>query len=480
MYLVYVKAKSGKPLMPTKRFGRVKGLLKTRQAKIVNYKPFTIQLEYDSLEGTQPLTLGIDTGTEHIGVSVTKENGEPVLLAELETRNKQITDNVSTRKTHRHTRQNHKRSKKKRRARKSGTVFEQKEYLIRGYEKPIICKLIKPDRIKFENRIRAEKWLTPTCTHLLITHKNFISKIAQFLPITNVVVEYAGFDLHKLSDPDVTGKKYQEGRKKGSTNTNNYVLCRDKHLCQICKKKTGQLEVHHVIWRTNGGSDTPENLITLCDKCHKKAHSKLRFNDKIVDKFKGLKKRFNHPSILNSIMPRFYEWLEDNFSTVSKTYGYETKDKRREFGLEKEHWIDAYLIGIQDSKPNLNTRNLFQFKQFRRHNKANIIRQEDRKYYLNKTKVANNRKKRTGQTLDSLKDYIKKGGKADNLTVKPAIRPKKKKQIFNMGDIVLYKGKRYVIKGGAGYYVGFVNHKEYNKKIKNTVLLTRNQGICCL
>lgn len=271
--------------MPTKRFGKVKWLLKIGKAKIVQHKPFTIQLTYDSTEFTQPLTLGIDVGTKHIGVSVVKNSGEPVVLAELETRTKQITDFVEKRALYRHARRKNRREKRKRRAVKSNTIFSEKTYQINGCEKEITCKLIKPGKIKFENKDRAEKWLTPTCTHLLNTHINFIKKISANLPITKVIVEYAKFDTHKLSNPDVKGVQYQNGRKKGNTNTQEYVLCRDKHTCQICKKKTGQMHVHHVIWRTNGGSDLPENLITLCEKCHLKAHENQKLNAKIVKSF---------------------------------------------------------------------------------------------------------------------------------------------------------------------------------------------------
>lgn len=320
MNVVYVKSKSGKPLMPTKRFGRVKGLLKTKKAKIVNYKPFTIQLTYESTEYTQPLTLGIDTGSSHIGVSVTTDAGEPVFLAELETRTKEVTDNVENRKLHRQARRRHKREKRKRRATKEGNTFDQKNYQIKGCEKTITCKFIKPGKIRFENRKRPEKWLTPTGNHLLNTHINFIKKIITFLPVTKVIVEYGKFDPHKLSDPDVKGRQYQNGRMKGYTNASEYVLCRDKHTCQGCRRKTGQMHVHHVIWKRDGGSDSPENLVTLCPLCHDKVHTKTEFNEKIVRKFEGLEKRFVHSTLLNSIMPRFYQWLESEFVSVSKTY----------------------------------------------------------------------------------------------------------------------------------------------------------------
>ena len=55
MYVVYVLNKDGSPLMPTKRFGHVRRMLKSGQAKAVSTKPFVIQLLYDSTEYTQPL-----------------------------------------------------------------------------------------------------------------------------------------------------------------------------------------------------------------------------------------------------------------------------------------------------------------------------------------------------------------------------------------------------------------------------------------
>ena len=41
MNLVYVLSIIGKPLMPTNRCGKVKWLLRTKKAKIVQHKPFT-------------------------------------------------------------------------------------------------------------------------------------------------------------------------------------------------------------------------------------------------------------------------------------------------------------------------------------------------------------------------------------------------------------------------------------------------------
>ena len=58
--MVYVLSASGKPLMPTKRFGHVRRILRGGRAKVVRRTPFTIQLTYDGTAYTQPISLGVN------------------------------------------------------------------------------------------------------------------------------------------------------------------------------------------------------------------------------------------------------------------------------------------------------------------------------------------------------------------------------------------------------------------------------------
>jgi 5-methylcytosine-specific restriction endonuclease McrA len=53
------------------------------------------------------------------------------------------------------------------------------------------------------------------------------------------------------------------------------VLCRDGWRCQCCGTKTN-LEVHHKEFRSQGGFDSEENLITLCAGCHESVHQPRR------------------------------------------------------------------------------------------------------------------------------------------------------------------------------------------------------------
>ena len=49
------------------------------------------------------------------------------------------------------------------------------------------------------------------------------------------------------------------------------VLVRDGWSCQFCGSRF-DLHVHHIRFRSQGGPDREENLITLCAACHRKVH----------------------------------------------------------------------------------------------------------------------------------------------------------------------------------------------------------------
>ena len=49
------------------------------------------------------------------------------------------------------------------------------------------------------------------------------------------------------------------------------VLRRDGWRCQCCGSMRN-LQVHHRQSRSLLGNDTEENLIALCDQCHKRTH----------------------------------------------------------------------------------------------------------------------------------------------------------------------------------------------------------------
>ena len=110
--MVYVINRRGKALMPTDRHGKVRRLLKSGLAHVVRRIPFTIQLDYDTTEITQPITLGIDAGSKFIGVCATTDKKE-LYAANVELRN-DIVDKLSTRREQRRTRRSRLRYRKAR------------------------------------------------------------------------------------------------------------------------------------------------------------------------------------------------------------------------------------------------------------------------------------------------------------------------------------------------------------------------------
>ena len=56
-----------------------------------------------------------------------------------------------------------------------------------------------------------------------------------------------------------------------TTNSENRCCSRDGWRCQCCGTRSN-LEVHHKEFRSQGGDDSEENLITLCFACHSLLH----------------------------------------------------------------------------------------------------------------------------------------------------------------------------------------------------------------
>ena len=69
--LVYVISQNGKPLMPTTP-ARARKMLRDGRAKCIRRTPFTIKLLYETTTYTQPITLGVDTGSSKMGSAAIK------------------------------------------------------------------------------------------------------------------------------------------------------------------------------------------------------------------------------------------------------------------------------------------------------------------------------------------------------------------------------------------------------------------------
>ena len=327
--MVYVISKNGQPLMPTENYAKVRILLKNKQAKVIRRCPFTIQLEYNSTNYTQPINLGIDAGSKHIGISATTET-KVLYEADVELRN-DIVNLISTKRQNRRTR----RSRKTR------------------YRKA-----------RFNNRRRGKGWLAPSVKQKIDTHLTVVTKVHQILPINKIIVETASFDIQKIKNPTIRGKQYQQGEQLDFWNVREYVLFRDNHICQCCKGKSKDkiLNVHHIESRKTGGN-APNNLITLCETCHTGYHKGVIKLPKTIKR--GMS--FRDATFMGIMRWAFYNKLKETYSNVSLTYGYITKNTRIENDLPKDHYIDARCIS---GNPNaISSGEVFYYKKIRCHNR---------------------------------------------------------------------------------------------------------------
>ena len=315
--MVYVIDTNDNPLMPCENVV-ARLLLKSKKAKVLKKCPFTIKLLNETTSYTQSITLGVDTGSSHIGTSAVTNDGKVLYMSDVIVRN-DIKDKMDARRRYRRSRRNRK------------NRYRKARWLNR------------------KNSIKSGRF-SPTMISKINSHVKEIEYVKSILPINNLVLETGTFDMHLMKNPMLHNEKYrhwgyQKGLNYGFANTKAKVLNRDNYTCQCCKgkKKSNRLEIHHVIFRSNGGSDEEDNLITLCDTCHTNLHhGNLKLN------LKGIKKgSLKHATQMNSIRIQLL-----NIYECEETFGYITKENRQNLGLPKEHYMDAVVIASGGEKVN--------------------------------------------------------------------------------------------------------------------------------
>lgn len=297
---VYVISIDGNPLMPCSPT-KAKHLLKENRARVVKRIPFTIQLTFECENQVQDIILGIDTGYKNIGFSAVTSKDE--IISGTVTLDTMMKKRLEERKMYRKLRRNR-----------------------LWYRKP-----------RFMNRKSKIGWLPPSTERGLQTHLNLIEKIKKLLPITNIRLEVGNFDIQKLENLDIQGKDYQEGNMYGYQNIRSYLFAREKGKCQLCKKefsKGNNSHIHHIVPRSQNGTNRLENLALLHNSCHKKLHKQNLFLKLSKNK------SYKQSTFMSIIKSRLYKILP----IECFTFGYETFTKRIELGLSKTHNTDAFVI----------------------------------------------------------------------------------------------------------------------------------------
>lgn len=304
--------------MPTENHAKVRLLLKYGKAKVVKRCPFTIQLVNTSKTFIQEITFGIDAGSKYVGLSVTTEKKE-LFAAELRPRN-DVVDLMSSRAEMRSSRRN---------------------------------RTIRYRQPRFNNRVHSKNkgWLAPSVEVKIWNHIQGIRFVAKILPLKTIRIETAEFDLQRLKATEVgeklpVGTDYQLGEMYSQYNVRQYVLHRDGYTCQCCgihatAKKEVKLHVHHLESRKVGGN-APDNLVTLCEYCHKGYHS-----GKIKLPITKRKRRSTRDAAFMGIMRKtLMQRLKDMFPDINvcNTYGYVTKYWRERKNIIKTHINDAFVV----------------------------------------------------------------------------------------------------------------------------------------
>lgn len=436
MSKVFVLNRHGSPLMPTSpRKARI--LLNSGKAIIYRHDPFAIQLTFGSSGYKQSIHLGIDSGYSVLGFSAITER-EELFAGEL-----RLLDKVSDR------------------------ITEKRMYRISRRQR----KRYRPPR--WRNRRREKGWLAPSIQHKLDTHPRWIKLLQSLLPITQLTIEIASFDIQKIKNPEIEGKDYQQGEQAGFWNLREYILHRDDHKCQNadCKNKTKHpiFEVHHLGFWKGDRSDRPGNLITLCIKCHTpKNHQEKGF----LYGWQPQLKPFKAETFMSTI-----RWRLVNTLGCQHTYGYLTKMNRHHLNLPKSHSNDAFVIaGGTTQKRTIP----IIFEQIRRNNRA-LQTFYDALYWDTRTG-----KTAKGQELFSGRRTRNKNLNEENLrqyrghkirSGRVSIRRQRYK--YQPNDLVAYKGKPYRVRGmqNVGRYVKLAGLPK-PVKIELVTPVRWRKGIC--
>ena len=336
---VFVLNIQGQPLMPCS-YSKSKKMVKKGAAKVVKSFPLTIQLNFECENKKQETNLGLDSGYENIGFSVTTEKRE--LISGTLVLDGRTKERLDEKRMYRRMRRNK-----------------------LWYRQP-----------RFDNRTRKEGWLPPSVERRYNAHLSLITKLKKLIPISNITVEVGKFDIQKIENPDISGVEYQQGSLYEYQNMRSYLMAREKGKCQICKKdfKNKPSHIHHIKPRSEGGNNRHNNLAVLHEKCHKEIHEKH-----LVFKLSSSSKNYKTSTFMSVVNKRFSKDIPD----IKITYGYITFVDRNILGLEKTHSNDAFVIS---GSKNQERSKSIEIKQVHRNNRVLQMNRKGFKFSIKNSK----------------------------------------------------------------------------------------------
>lgn len=452
---IYLIDMNENPLMPCRSSAFIRCKLKSKEARVVRRKPFTVQLLYPVRNCyKQDITLGVDAGYRYIGFSASTEKAE-LFSAELE--------------------------------QDCGMVERNKER--RMYRRQRRSRL-RYRKARFDNRISTKKagWTAPSLQRKRDTHLRFIMMLKSIMPVTKTVIEIGLFDpaLMKATAEgrEIEGADYQHGEAEGFENMKSYIRYRDSYTCQNpdcrCHKMNPKdreklrLFVHHIGYWKKDRSNRPANLVTLCELSHTAENHQ---ESGLLYGWKPKVKSLRETAFMNIIRKEIVERLKLIYPDmdVRYTYGYRTNMTRKEWCIEKTHHGDAFCIAGNYSLKRAET---LYFTQHRRNNRSL------EKFYDAKYLDSRDGKRKSGKELFNGRTARNKNFCGENQHQyrsqklskgKRAVR--KQHYMYQPNNMVWYENRKHRIKGTHCNGTRVILDSGKSVSVKNVAIAVYNQGV---
>lgn len=313
----FVLDANGKQLAPAKE-QKAWFLIRKKRAALVSKYPMVIQLKKEIPENEickDEIRCGIDDGGLHVGIALVqkcKTKNKVVFKGTIEQRN-DVKHLMEVRRSYRHYHRYHKR--------------------------------YRPARFDNRKSSKRKKRIAPSILQKRQAIIRVIHWLNKWINITNYWLEDVSIDIRALTDGYKPYRWQYQKSNRLDENIRKAAILRDGGKCMECGKLNCRLEVHHIKPRRRNGSDTLDNLITLCKSCHQKTEGQ---EELYMDRYFSLLKSSDHKN-LNYAQHVMIgkEWLRKQLSSLGVLYltnGGDTANKRIDWNIEKSHANDAVCI----------------------------------------------------------------------------------------------------------------------------------------
>lgn len=261
---------------------RARKLLRAGRAEVLRGSPFAIRLKYPVEDPAGSLRVKVDDGSKRAGIAlVNGHTGEVVFRGTLIQRG-----DVSRLLT-----------------------------LRREYRRNRRYRIVRHRECRSDNRKQVVPF--PSIRQKREAVYRVLADLAKIAPVSGVDVELVSAGVR---NPVLSGGSAREK-----------VLGRDG-ACVLCGS-TERLQRHHLVPRSKGGTDTPENQVTLCEGCHRKLHAGELSLDRKGRTFAWIAHAVLGKAYLLALLSRF--------GGVRICGGWQTREWREGMDLPKSHANDA-------------------------------------------------------------------------------------------------------------------------------------------